>query len=400
MDRRKKHIDYDKLIKSLHSEKGGASDSAPVPINDEEKSHIKQEVCLATRKRASKLSDSLNGYAYSKQESIIHDRTCWRASKIKDEDFEMSRTLLPEKELCPSCKRKAMIRLGLGDDGKYIEAYNKFFRAAYVSNNQLHNLFVEHHVKVKILDITHMELDVSGEKWILERVGKRVRIYHNNYILSDAGTRIMRKEYHPQTEKPIPTAYAIERILSYSWEDAHASKGKKQEETAKIAGLSSEKITKSCCEGGTDTLTRKVSVTELRRHFERYLNMVIAGDVLIITRYGKEIAVIEPFRGEKACADDPWAGLRPHLGMVDEDISFDRNQPLLSEFPEKDPLDWLDPESVSNTANSLAEWNRLSKKRRTNVLRYLFSLQLKVWYTSFFAPTYGRVHRFFHSHLR
>lgn len=226
MDRgKKKYLNYDKLLKSLQAEKKGKTGDEPVP-RKKVKKESEQEVSLATRKRASKLADPLNRFAYSIQESIIHDRTCWRVAKIRDEDFEMSRTLIPEMELCPSCKRKAMIRLGVGDDGKFIEAYNKFFKASYVSNNQLHNLFVEHHVKVKIIDITHMEFDVYGEKWILERVGKRVRIYHNNYILSDTGTRIMRNEYHPQTEKLIPTAYAIERILSYSWEDAHADRKK------------------------------------------------------------------------------------------------------------------------------------------------------------------------------
>ena len=46
-------------------------------------------------------------------------------------------------------------------------------------------------------------------------------------------------------------------------------------------------------------MTRKVSVTELRKHMGRYIDLVISGDVLVITRYGKEIAMLVPFRDDE-----------------------------------------------------------------------------------------------------
>lgn len=46
-------------------------------------------------------------------------------------------------------------------------------------------------------------------------------------------------------------------------------------------------------------MTRKVSVTELRKHFSKYIDLVIAGDILVITRYGKEIAILVPFRDDE-----------------------------------------------------------------------------------------------------
>ena len=36
--------------------------------------------------------------------------------------------------------------------------------------------------------------------------------------------------------------------------------------------------------------------------------------------------------------DDPWALLRQSIGQVTEDISFDRDQPMLSDIPEKETL--------------------------------------------------------------
>ena len=36
--------------------------------------------------------------------------------------------------------------------------------------------------------------------------------------------------------------------------------------------------------------------------------------------------------------NDPWAMVRQCLGSVDEDISFDRDQPLLCELPPREDL--------------------------------------------------------------
>ncbi len=36
--------------------------------------------------------------------------------------------------------------------------------------------------------------------------------------------------------------------------------------------------------------------------------------------------------------DDPWALLRQCLGQADEDISFDRKQPMLNELPGREAL--------------------------------------------------------------
>ena len=36
--------------------------------------------------------------------------------------------------------------------------------------------------------------------------------------------------------------------------------------------------------------------------------------------------------------DDPWALLRQTIGSIDEDISFDRDQPLISDLPARKEL--------------------------------------------------------------
>ncbi|MBQ9635836.1 MAG: hypothetical protein IJV12_06455 [Acidaminococcaceae bacterium] len=36
--------------------------------------------------------------------------------------------------------------------------------------------------------------------------------------------------------------------------------------------------------------------------------------------------------------DDPWALLRQSIGQADEDIFFERDQPMLSDLPEREAL--------------------------------------------------------------
>ena len=36
--------------------------------------------------------------------------------------------------------------------------------------------------------------------------------------------------------------------------------------------------------------------------------------------------------------DDPWALLKQCIGQADDDVSFDRNQPMLNELPEREEL--------------------------------------------------------------
>jgi len=270
--REAEHIDFDAVMKSLQSEKRGEADPELSP--EEKLGSAKKEVSQAARKRASKLSDPRNGYVYSTKERIIHDRTCKRVSGISDDYFEMCKKLVPGMPMCNLCRRKAWIRLGMGDDTKFINAYDRFFREAFVSNDLLQRLFVDNDVKVKILDITHMTFDVNGERWMWERVGKKVVLYHNSYEISDVGTRVMRKSFHKQKETPISAQSAVNRMVNYAWDHSHQSNDAMMAEN--------------------ESRVRKVTVTELRKHFGQYMDLVQDGETVIITKYGKDIAKVIP----------------------------------------------------------------------------------------------------------
>lgn len=279
--RGKKPLNYDELLQSLKGDIGQPEISEFIQNVPVEKTAGKQskhtpEASLAMRKRASKLSNPKNGYVYSTVERIIHDRTCKRVSGISDDCFEMSKKLIPGMPMCNLCRRKAWIRLGMGDDTKFINAYDRFFREAYVSNDLLQRLFVDNDVKVKIQDLTHMTFDVNGERWMWERVDKKVVLYHNSYEISDVGTRVMRKSFHKQKETPISAQSAVNKMLTYTWDRSHQSNDNMMAENK--------------------SQVRQVTVTEFRKHFGQYMDVVQDGETIIITKYGKDIAKVIPFQ--------------------------------------------------------------------------------------------------------
>lgn len=40
--------------------------------------------------------------------------------------------------------------------------------------------------------------------------------------------------------------------------------------------------------------TLRVSVSELRRHFDAYMNRIKSGEVIVVTKYGKPVAEFTP----------------------------------------------------------------------------------------------------------
>jgi prevent-host-death family protein len=49
-------------------------------------------------------------------------------------------------------------------------------------------------------------------------------------------------------------------------------------------------------------------MTELRQHFDEIFESVKTGETVILTRYGKDVAVMEPYRDEESIQhpeDDP-----------------------------------------------------------------------------------------------
>lgn len=122
----------------LFSELQGSANSKPQKNEDRKQWLQINEVSPAKRRRSSKMDNHAMKYAYSKKLWVLHDRDCVLVPMIHDEDFEMMEALDISMGTCSRCYRMALIRAGIGDDGKKIRAYLNFFDKVSASNKELY----------------------------------------------------------------------------------------------------------------------------------------------------------------------------------------------------------------------------------------------------------------------
>lgn len=168
------------------------------------------------RRRDSKMADMNNRYAYSLVGNIIHDRDCKFVQYIPDEAFEMSHDFISGYELCTHCRRRAIIRLGIVDNRKRLDAFVRFFFNARISNAWLIELFVVRRAVAIWIRIGEIELVVDGEHWRLKIVDDGLEIYHNHWTFNEVGNRVILNGFHKQVDRPIDPYFAMSIILKYS----------------------------------------------------------------------------------------------------------------------------------------------------------------------------------------
>lgn len=180
----------------------------------------RQEISDYQRKRASLLGNSKMRYAYSDVIGVLHDRDCELVKDIKDKHFKMSADLNPEMELCSRCYRKALIRSGIGDDSKRINAYVNFFNRMNASDACLRVLFMEHGAKIYGIDIDHIYLKVHDDRWILRCTDEQIQLFHNSYEIIGDYERLFKNDFHLQRisgEATFPNF--VRAMCFYSWKN-------------------------------------------------------------------------------------------------------------------------------------------------------------------------------------
>ena len=63
------------------------------------------------------------------------------------------------------------------------------------------------------------------------------------------------------------------------------------------------------------------------------VRIVLSGIILRYDRVRRQV-----YEQPRILPDDPWALLRQTIGSLDEDISFDRDQPLIMDLPVREKL--------------------------------------------------------------
>ena len=173
-----------------------------------------------TRRRASLLSNPRMRYAYSQIDNTIHDRECDVLKTIKDQDFRMLSDFDTNRPICRHCYRKAIVRSGIGDDAKLINAYVRIFDRLKATVTDLKELIIENGARLSAIDIDRVVIKVHDDRWMICFVNNKPLLYHNNYSVLDNYQRLFSVGYHLQNDGGVHTFHNFARMmLSYSWDE-------------------------------------------------------------------------------------------------------------------------------------------------------------------------------------
>ena len=213
------HKDFTGLLAELQSLGSGEVVPAPVP----EKPKPAEKIIFIspeTRRRASLLSNPRMRYAYSQVDNIIHDRECEVLKTIQDKDFRMLTDFDTSRPICRHCYRKAVVRSGIGDDAKLINAYVRIFDRLKATVTDLKELIIDNGAKLSAIDLDRVVIKVHDDRWMICFVNNKPLLYHNNYSVLDDYQRLFNVGYHLQNDGGVHTFHNFVRMMvSYSWEE-------------------------------------------------------------------------------------------------------------------------------------------------------------------------------------
>ena len=169
------------------------------------------------RRRDRLMGDRQMRYAIDKN-GMVHDRDCPRVKSIADSDFQMAAELPTELDICPVCKRRALIRCGLPFYmSQYIDVMEQIFIRLRSSCTDLQRLFAEQGGRIDGIDGDGICLRVNEDRWILRPVKNKCLLFHNNYHRLNKTERVLSDGFHLQFERTIPFAEAVNHMCGYTW---------------------------------------------------------------------------------------------------------------------------------------------------------------------------------------
>ena len=211
--------DFSGLLAELQKVNTDLSAPPPTPVPKPVKETV-EVISPEARKRASLLSNPRMRYVYSQLDTTIHDRECRVVKAIPDKDFRMIADLDIDRATCKHCRRRAIIRSGIGDDGKHLNAYSRFFAHMSASIADLKELIVDNGAQLSDIDIDRVTIKVHDDRWMILFDNKMPLLFHNNYSVNEEYQRIFTAGYHRQTDGGHHTfRHYINIMIGYSWAD-------------------------------------------------------------------------------------------------------------------------------------------------------------------------------------
>lgn len=170
------------------------------------------------RKRQSMLDKPSNRFAYSMEQRVLHDRDCPCVAHIKDNEFNMSESLIFGMPLCPQCEKQALIRSAIGNDQKKINAYVGLLKRIKARKEDLRTLIIENKAKLLSVSKDSITVKVRDDEWLFVNGERENELFHNNYKVLPDLTREPYPGYHQHTYQKNPSfGFLVEQVCKYSW---------------------------------------------------------------------------------------------------------------------------------------------------------------------------------------
>ena len=138
--------------------------------------------------------------------------------KIKDEEFNMSESLIYGMPICHLCEKRALIRSAIGKDHKRMDAYVGLLKRMKASKPDLRTLIIENRAQLIAVSKDSITVKVRDDQWQFVKGPEENELYHNNYrVLSDY-SREFTPGFHQHLYQRHPRiGFLIKQVCQYSW---------------------------------------------------------------------------------------------------------------------------------------------------------------------------------------
>lgn len=192
-----------------------------IEISDEEKRKL--------GRRQSLLDNAKMKFYFSTDGGYVHDKNCEKVMQICIESFDASDMLPDNRELCPLCKRKILLRMACDPYVKQIPNCDWLLKKVNVSNSKLEKIVMIHNMKFNYQSASEFYIKCNEDSWMIDASNlNNIRLFHNNYSVIDDTRRSIESGYHNQKMDGHSFNSMLNYISDYSWEK-HLESKKKQE---------------------------------------------------------------------------------------------------------------------------------------------------------------------------
>ena len=176
-------------------------------------------------KRASAMEDNRIRFVYAKSDQYVHDKSCQLVEKIKYWDLGALEELPKDREVCPHCKRRILIRNAIKYDTKRFAWYQRFFEKGRISNRVLEKFLCDTDVKLHMDTIDELIVKCNEDTWHIKMDSQGTySLYHNNYVMVSDEERYITSGFHPQKHHPPYLPGILAYIQAYDWQKHLESK--------------------------------------------------------------------------------------------------------------------------------------------------------------------------------